>query len=326
MDEDERLLASEEGKKLSSKERRQLRNKVSARAFRSRRKEYIGQLEGELSAKGQEADDLRTENEALKAENTRLTDLTRMLLASPAFSTFLNELSNNPSAAALPSAPASAPAPVQPSNTNQQVRKDANPHRQQQMQQPGDTHVGMTFMPETTLDFSAFEPVNAWGPGMDFGFNAQVFSVTELPQGPTIDAGILSGKTSNFLPTYASDEAKDGAPAIERMPEPAVVSAVPVADVPVVEEAEFDESDPAFALYMDTPTAAPKPNTPTEPEFQIFGGVQLEKAFARLDLVVDDENVDEDDTVSAATMARFEAICSSLDAASARIEAVTRHL
>lgn len=43
MDEDERLLASEEGKKLSSKERRQLRNKVSARAFRSRRK-------GELSS------------------------------------------------------------------------------------------------------------------------------------------------------------------------------------------------------------------------------------------------------------------------------------
>jgi len=42
MDEDERLLASEEGKKLSSKERRQLRNKVSARAFRSRRKGESG--------------------------------------------------------------------------------------------------------------------------------------------------------------------------------------------------------------------------------------------------------------------------------------------
>jgi hypothetical protein len=38
MDPDELLLASEEGKKLSSKERRQLRNKVSARAFRCRRK------------------------------------------------------------------------------------------------------------------------------------------------------------------------------------------------------------------------------------------------------------------------------------------------
>lgn len=43
MDEDERLLASEEGKKLSSKERRQLRNKVSARAFRSRRKGKLHQ-------------------------------------------------------------------------------------------------------------------------------------------------------------------------------------------------------------------------------------------------------------------------------------------
>nr|POF13507.1 bzip-type transcription factor mbz1 [Quercus suber] len=65
MSEDERLLASEEGEKLSSKERRQLRNKVSARAFRSRRKgrfdrlslgsssltilpEYIGQLESHV--------------------------------------------------------------------------------------------------------------------------------------------------------------------------------------------------------------------------------------------------------------------------------------
>lgn len=44
MDEDERLLASEEGKKLSSKERRQLRNKVSARAFRSRRKGITSQF------------------------------------------------------------------------------------------------------------------------------------------------------------------------------------------------------------------------------------------------------------------------------------------
>jgi hypothetical protein len=43
MDEDERLLNSDEGKKLSSKERRQLRNKVSARAFRSRRKGKLPQ-------------------------------------------------------------------------------------------------------------------------------------------------------------------------------------------------------------------------------------------------------------------------------------------
>jgi len=38
MDDDEKLLNSEEGKLLDSKKRRQLRNKVSARHFRSRRK------------------------------------------------------------------------------------------------------------------------------------------------------------------------------------------------------------------------------------------------------------------------------------------------
>lgn len=45
MDEDERLLASEEAKKLTSRERRQLRNRVSARHFRLRRKEYLSHLE-----------------------------------------------------------------------------------------------------------------------------------------------------------------------------------------------------------------------------------------------------------------------------------------
>ncbi|KAI5306368.1 hypothetical protein KEM56_001205 [Ascosphaera pollenicola] len=96
MDEDERLLASEEGKKLSSKERRQLRNKVSARAFRSRRKEYIGQLEGEVAAKTNEANDLRLQNRVLAEENARLNELTSMLLSSPQFSSFLNENSDIP--------------------------------------------------------------------------------------------------------------------------------------------------------------------------------------------------------------------------------------
>lgn len=45
MDEDEKLLASEEAKKLTSRQRRQLRNRVSARHFRLRRKEYISHLE-----------------------------------------------------------------------------------------------------------------------------------------------------------------------------------------------------------------------------------------------------------------------------------------
>ncbi|KAF3926840.1 hypothetical protein ABW20_dc0102339 [Dactylellina cionopaga] len=92
MDEDERLLASEEGKKLTSKERRQLRNKVSARAFRSRRKEYISQLETEVNNKANESVDLRRKLNAVEAENKSLKELTRMLLASPQFASFLDQM------------------------------------------------------------------------------------------------------------------------------------------------------------------------------------------------------------------------------------------
>lgn len=82
LDEDDSWRPSpEEYKKLSSKEKRQLRNKLSARAFRTRRKDYIGTLEShikdrdtvidairnELATSRNENQDLRRELEALKA-------------------------------------------------------------------------------------------------------------------------------------------------------------------------------------------------------------------------------------------------------------------
>ncbi|KAK9454974.1 hypothetical protein V1511DRAFT_460254 [Dipodascopsis uninucleata] len=104
MDEDERLLASEEGKKLSSKERRQLRNKVSARHFRLRRKEYITHLEELIAQKSTESHSLKVENDNLRMENKRLAEaLTSLTLgmtpgtttgSSPAAS-FLSEESTD---------------------------------------------------------------------------------------------------------------------------------------------------------------------------------------------------------------------------------------
>lgn len=82
VDDDESWRPSpEEYKKLSSKEKRQLRNKLSARAFRTRRKDYIGTLEAhikdrdsvieaireQLSQSAKENQDLRRELEMLKA-------------------------------------------------------------------------------------------------------------------------------------------------------------------------------------------------------------------------------------------------------------------
>ncbi|RMZ88502.1 hypothetical protein DV736_g4257, partial [Chaetothyriales sp. CBS 134916] len=202
MDEDERLLASEEGKKLSSKERRQLRNKVSARAFRSRRKEYITQLEGDVAAKNDEANALRVENQQLREENNRLTDLTRMLLSSSAFSSFLQELSQS--------------GPVrQDRPQTQPARKDVNPHegaRQVQQQQ----HVGMVLMPESNFDMSLFE-IRSRPPAVASN-DVHIYAVTALPEEPVIDVPKLSHKAQSERAPLPS--AAKNLPVLPEIPEP----------------------------------------------------------------------------------------------------------
>ncbi|KAF9977358.1 hypothetical protein BGZ73_006227 [Actinomortierella ambigua] len=59
-------------KKMTSKERRQLRNKISARNFRVRRKEYISTLEGQVQQHKTEARHLREAVTLVQDENLRL--------------------------------------------------------------------------------------------------------------------------------------------------------------------------------------------------------------------------------------------------------------
>lgn len=71
-DDDSWRPSPEEYKKLSSKEKRQLRNKLSARAFRTRRKDYIGTLEGHIKDRDDVIDDMRSELINFRAENQDL--------------------------------------------------------------------------------------------------------------------------------------------------------------------------------------------------------------------------------------------------------------
>lgn len=306
MDEDERLLASEEGKKLSSKERRQLRNKVSARAFRSRRKEYITQLEAEIANKVTENGNLRAENRALADENKRLTDLTRMLLSSPSFSDFLDRLSSNPQ----------APGPSQPQAQQQQQQqsrqppKDINPYAAQQQ-------IGLAMIPEQNVDFSMLnlEPIDG------FGYQPQVFTVLDTPE-PALDAAVLSGKTSDFVSEQLSspEEEKVEMPIIEH---PAVAKKEePTVTVAPINE-EF-ETNPAFALYHDSP-ASERTSAPVELDtdglsnIDIFGGIEPEKVLARFELV----DAGEDDASAALAMARVQRISANLESTMARLETLT---
>ncbi|OCT49826.1 putative bZIP transcription factor [Cladophialophora carrionii] len=246
MDEDERLLASEEGKKLSSKERRQLRNKVSARAFRSRRKEYISQLEGEVATKVQEANDLRVLNQQLREENNRLTDLTRMLLSSQAFSGFLQELSQSglPPPNLQKNIQQPKPVQAQAQSQPQPMKKDVSSNAASQQLQNQPSQIGMALIPETPVDFSVLQPSNGWMnavPTNDY----HVYAVTELPPHPTLDLESLSGKS---LPNKGSSKALKQVPRLPELP-PSMMTTTAVEAPEVDDSIALDQN--TFALYFN---------------------------------------------------------------------------
>lgn len=118
MDEDERLLNSEEGKKLTSRERRQLRNKVSARHFRERRKEHITELEQNLQQHVSDNKGLQSENDALRRENQLLKSTLDNLISSPPIASYISTLVSSTQAVA-------AAASTEPSTPKS---KDTNPN------------------------------------------------------------------------------------------------------------------------------------------------------------------------------------------------------
>jgi hypothetical protein len=307
MDEDERLLNSEEGKKLSSKERRQLRNKVSARAFRSRRKEYISQLEAEIAGKVTENGELRSQNRALLEENRRLSDLTRMLLSSNAFSGFLDHLSTNPTASA-PQQPQSVQRVEQRVEETRQVPKDVNPYAAAQQQQQ---QVSMVMVPEQTMDFSMLN-LNS---GDAFNYQPQVFTVLETPDLPEFNAAILAGKSSDA--EFESEKSKVEISAIEA---PTLLESTKQ-ELPEVSAAqsvtETVTADLDADIFDDDAAVEPKDDSR---KIKLFVGIQPEKAFASFDLV---DAAEEADAVSAKALLRVQRISASMEATMERLERLT---
>ena len=267
------------------------------------------------------------------AENTRLSDLTRMLLSSPAFSTFLSDLSGNgvalPSSSSLVSQPSTVMAGPTPT-----TRKDVNPHqviKREAENRQEVAQIGMTLVPETNIDYGALESAsNPWVEGaMDFGlYDAQVFAITELPQGPAVDRitpAILSGKSTYSATSFVDDddnEPKHELPSVERRPIPGKTESVQQVERGR-EDIEFDESDPAFTLFANC--SSPTASTTTNVELPLFGNIDSDKAFSRLELVIDQHEDYGLGEVSIATMHSFERLCSRLEAASNRIDALMPH-
>jgi hypothetical protein len=258
-------------------------------------------------------------------ENARFRSLAEKLLAHPAFHPFLDELSRDPalaeslskvggsSAAQVPTpAPAATAAP-----------KDMDPYSaSQQFLAPQNNiqHVGMTLVPETHIDMSALSlgpSHNGWGiPSTNF---QQVFAVTELPSLPeSFDVEVLSGKgpadiISDF--SAAGDEVKHDYPQMEIAPKGEAVIEEQTQKVAegAEEECPFDENDPTVALFA-TPSRRIVKSESVQDYEPIFGDIPIEKALARLELVVTSE---ED---SQLLSSRLQRLTARLDASSKRLE------
>ena len=260
-----------------------------------------------MAARTNEAHELRLQNRALYEENARLNDLARMLLGSPHFANFLNDMPDNnvpPTQGHQPQQLSRPPAP-QP-NMQAPLPSDANVNRPQMQHNP---QVSMVMVPNQGMEASMLNN-GGWNSGIDMNFgNTPVFAVLDVPEGPVFDMEALSGKS--FSPIAVSEGPKGEMPALNF---PASHASTSGSDIGVANpDVEIDESDPAFALFSDSPVPA------TVGQDLVFEGVPA-KQNSPFELVVDSAEV------SIAAKNRFNFLCSSIEAAFQRVSSFTSHL
>lgn len=273
----------------------------------------------------------------MATENKRLTDLTRMLLSSPAFSDFLTRLSEEQAQPHQQMQLPQVPAQHMPQHEQRQLPKDINPYAaQQQLQQPqSQTSPALAAIPEDTFDYSAFLEQPAVSDG--FSYQPQVYTAEIEPLPLPLDAAVFSGKTTTFVgPCFDEDEpeeCKADIPVIDR-PAPTVMEPEPIKKNPVDEEFE---ADPAFALYHDSPAPSTSsvPSEPTTPQCledmaaalsqalvsggaELFAGIESEKsAPAPMFELVDKEEVEMKEEMA---VVRVQRLTANLEAVAERLE------
>ena len=175
-----------------------------------------------------------------------MNDLARMLLGSPHFNNFLNEMEGPQQQ--QPAQPQQQS--QQPAQTNMQAMPKENTNRGQEFQMQQNAQPNMVMMPNQGMDPNMAMNTAGWNTGIDMNFgNTSVFAVMEVPEGPALDAEMLSGKSSSFVP----ESSKNEAPILETPTSSPSQSDIGVSNPDV----EIDESDPAFALFVDAPGHGP---------------------------------------------------------------------
>lgn len=237
-------------------------------------------------------------------ENARFRELTVKLLRHPAFTPFLDDISRDPALSDSLSKVAS-------SMNNTTSVTEAKPQVVEAPQQQ-DLQIGMATIPEPQLDFSALNlNGNNWGVPNGFGYQPQIFAVTELPEGPVEPLEVASKGEESIIERFSSvEETKPEYPEF-------VASAAAPVQAPV-ETVEIDESDPTLTLYADIPRSSAPISTKEPQSFEsIFGNIAPEKAFARVEL-----NVTDGSDVTALE-AHLAVLCARADSPFQRLQAMS---
>ena len=292
-------------------------------------------MEGEIAARTSEAERLRLRNDQLVAENKRLTDLTRMLLSSQHFSTFLDDLSaNRGSMPNLPQGLTQLGAHLQQPGSQPSGPKDVDTTAHQQA-----SSGTLAMIPESPFEYDRQQSNNgAWIQNNNsITYDQPVYAITSIPDEPILERSSLSGK-SLIEPLSSFGSVKEDGPGIEAVPArksislsypptPFDVEAEEVEDLDLgsTDDLTFDASDPAFILYTQearTPSPTSTALAAVDPEDRIFGDIALEKALGRIEIAVRGSDDDQEQS-SAAAIDRFERLRCRMDSLGARIDAVT---
>lgn len=185
--------------------------------------EYIGQLEGELALKNQETATLRNENQSILAENERYRGLIETLLRHPAFSPFINDISQNPQQLfpqaqqqqqrqqqQQPQQSAVTPTPQQTQSQAQQqdMKPEFPDFDASQLQIPMSQQEQQHTVNLVTIPEEPFNKLNLYG-NQNMNFNnynsVNAYAVTECPTGP--DPVDLLMDSPAYLPPASSTAA-----------------------------------------------------------------------------------------------------------------------
>lgn len=248
-------------------------------------------------------------------ENTRLTDLTRMLLSSQAFSGFLSELSGTASSSTTRTCP-----PPQSRPQSQPSQKDINPHQLARHLQDQHPQIGMATIPEIPLDFPLAEnttSASSWNATSSLN-NFPVYSLVKLPECPALDIEKLSGKQDQKHPSQTCKTVKKDIPVIEHGPTHLRSEDSTPSSYTTHSHLDSELNGTAFALYAEPSFPYSRIGTPLALPARLTANA--EKADPHFDLFLE---MDQDVTVAGSKLALM---CSELDAVSARIRAVTSHL